>query len=90
MSADFLRLTNGRQVQASTQIYLCLATTLATTSRYQEGLITDTDLHENCLYRHRYDTDPIIGGILLYTGLEPSFSGFKSIAPPTRSTTHHG
>ena len=33
-------------------------------SRYQEGLNTDTDLHENCLYRHRYDTDLIIGGTL--------------------------
>ena len=64
MSADFLRLTNGRQIQASTRIYLCLATRLATTSQYQEGLNTDTDLHENCLYRHRYDTDPIIGGTL--------------------------
>ena len=56
-------------VQDSTRIYLCLATRLATTSRYQEGLNTDTDLHENCLYRHRYDTDPIIGGTLLETSL---------------------
>ena len=52
-------------VQGSTRIYLRIATRLATTSRYQEGLNTDTDLHENCLYRHRYNTDPIIGGTLI-------------------------
>ena len=68
MSADFLRLTNGRQIQGSTLIYLCLATRLATTSRYQEGLNTDTDLHENCW--HRYNTDPIIGGTLVLNLLE--------------------
>ena len=73
MSADFLRLTNGRQVQAFTRMYLCLATRLATTSRYQEGLNTDTDLHENCLYRHRYDTDLIIGGTLFKTLLKQVF-----------------
>ena len=51
-------------VQGSTRIYLCLATRLATTTRYQEGLNTDTDLHEKCSYRHLYNTDPIIGGTL--------------------------
>ena len=35
------------KILVQAQIYLCLATRLATTTRYQEGLNTDTDLHEN-------------------------------------------